>query len=147
MDRFPALAAGAVLFEDEAIIAVDKPVFVPSQAVREGGDELPARVRRWLRERDGKDVSLGIHQRLDALTSGVVVFAKNEVGNRELASAFEGRTVVKRYLAVVHGRGQPPEGLLEDRLLHERGVTHVDARGEPSACTVTLVERLSLIHI
>ncbi len=138
--RFPSLRKEAIVFEDAQLIAIDKPTFVPTQPAR-GDDDLPTRVRRFLTRRDGSDVALGVHQRLDALTSGVVVYAKAPAANAELAKAFESRTVEKRYLAVVHGRGPLPEGRLEDYLLHDHGITTVDRRGEAASSTVQVLER------
>lgn len=139
--RFPSLDLGAILFEDEDLIAIDKPLLVPSQSGRGEGDDLPTRVRKFLLARDGVDVALGVHQRLDALTSGVVVYAKRPEANLALAQAFEQRTVGKRYVAVVSGSGAPPVGRLTDRLRHERGVTRVDGSGEVAACTVSVLEK------
>lgn len=138
--RFPSRVP--VLFEDADLIAVDKPAFVPCQEAREGaGDDLPARIGRMLTSRDGSSPELGVHQRLDAATSGVVVYAKSSAGNAELARAFEGRDVQKRYVAVVESQERIPEGLLTDRLLHERGVTRVDPKGDEARCRVRLLER------
>ncbi len=139
--RFPSLEAGWILFEDEALVAIDKPAFVPCQSARGEGDDLPARVRAYLRARDGIDVSLGVHQRLDAMTSGVVVYAKTTEANTELAASFAQRTVEKRYLAVVEGKGAPPSGRLSDRMRHERGVTRLDGAGDAATCTVAVVEQ------
>ncbi len=138
--RFPSRLS--VLAEDADLVAIDKPAFVPCQEAREGArDDVVARLGRMLAERDGSAPSLGVHQRLDALTSGVVVHAKTDAGNAELARAFEGREVVKRYVAVVESQDRIPEGLLVDRLLHERGLTRVDPRGEEAIARVRLSER------
>jgi len=141
--RFPS--AVPLLFEDADRIAADKPAFVPCQEAREGaGDDLPARLARMLEARDGASPSLGAHQRLDAATSGAVLYAKSAAGNAELARAFEGRGVGKRYVAIVASRERIPEGLLVDRLLHERGVTRVDPRGDEAIARVRLIERRGL---
>ena len=105
---FPDLDAARLVYEDDAIVAVDKPPAVPSQpATTEGvADDLPTRLRAFLAARDGVregGVYLGIHQRLDRATSGVVVYAKKKEANRALAEQFEGRRVDKRYLAAVEG--------------------------------------------
>jgi 23S rRNA (cytosine1962-C5)-methyltransferase len=134
--RLPLLA------EDADLVAIDKPAFVPCQEARDGaGDDAVARLGRMLALRDGAAPSLGVHQRLDAATSGVVVYAKTAAGNAELARAFEAREVAKRYVAVVESRDRIPEGLLVDRLLHERGLTRVDSRGDEAVARVRLLER------
>lgn len=116
MDRarvWPSFRAEHVLFEDDDLLFVHKPAGVASQAADpERPDDLHTRLRLFLAER--RDAApehegsrrlpyLGVHQRLDRDTSGVVVFAKRPEINAGLAKVFEGRAVEKRYLAVVTG--------------------------------------------
>ena len=110
-----------IVHEDEDLIVVDKPAGMPSQAADEShDDDLPARLRRFLAARDAvpaESVYLGIHQRLDRDTSGLVLFTKRREANAAIAAQFEGRSVDKRYVAIV-GRGDvlPPSAQLEHRL-------------------------------
>jgi 23S rRNA pseudouridine1911/1915/1917 synthase len=46
----------------------------------------------------------GIVHRLDKMTSGLVVVAKNDVAHRRLSDQFKSRQVHKTYVALVHGR-------------------------------------------
>jgi len=55
----------------------------------------------------------GIVHRLDKDTSGLLVVAKNEATLRALQAAVKARAVVRRYLALVHGRVVPAEGTIE----------------------------------
>jgi 23S rRNA (cytosine1962-C5)-methyltransferase len=107
MDRariWPNFRAADVLFEDEDLLAVTKPAGVPSQAAHlERPDDLVTRLRAFLGERDRREPYLGIHQRLDQDTSGVLLFSKRPEVNAALARQFEGRTVRKRYVAAVEG--------------------------------------------
>ena len=67
-----------ILHEDDDLIFVDKPCGVPTQAADpEEPDDLVTRLSRHLRAQ-GKAGYLGVHQRLDKDTSGVLVFAKNK---------------------------------------------------------------------
>ncbi len=108
MDRarvWPAFRAEYVLFEDADLIAIHKPAGVPSQAAQpERPDDVVTRLRLFLAARDGvKDPYLGVHQRLDRDTSGVMLFTKRPDVNAALARQFEGRTLAKSYLAAVRG--------------------------------------------
>jgi 23S rRNA (cytosine1962-C5)-methyltransferase len=78
---------------------------VPSQAANpDRPDDLVTRLRSFLAERDGtREPYLGVHQRLDRDTSGVVLFTKRPEVNAALAKQFEGRTLKKHYLAAVSG--------------------------------------------
>lgn len=118
LDRLPAPAEPAarfsperVLYEDDALLAVDKPPGLPMHATADPGrDDLVTRLRRWLAARDGEaEPYLGVHQRLDAGTSGVVLFTRDPAANAPLAEAFARRAVLKTYEALT-ARGQrlPP---------------------------------------
>jgi 23S rRNA (cytosine1962-C5)-methyltransferase len=106
MDRsaiWPAFVPSWILHEDVDLLVVDKPETMPTHAAEEArGDDLVTRLGDWLEAR-GDDPYLGVHQRLDRDTSGVLVFARRKAANRSLASQFEGRAVEKRYLAAVEG--------------------------------------------
>ncbi len=55
----------------------------------------------------------GMVHRLDKDTSGLIVVAKNEKAHADLSVQFKERRVKKAYLAVVHGRLEPPEAVIE----------------------------------
>lgn len=55
----------------------------------------------------------GIVHRLDKETSGVMIVAKNEFAFRQLARQFKERSVRKEYLALVWGRLEPEEGVID----------------------------------
>jgi 23S rRNA pseudouridine1911/1915/1917 synthase len=61
----------------------------------------------------GGDLRPGIVHRLDRMTSGLVIVAKNDAALRELSSQFKNREVRKTYLALVHGRVQAESGEIE----------------------------------
>jgi 23S rRNA (cytosine1962-C5)-methyltransferase len=106
MDRthvWPSFRQEHVLYEDDDVLAVHKPAGVPSQAANpDRPDDLVTRLRAFLAARDGKgEPYLGVHQRLDRDTSGVVLFTKRPEVNAALARQFEGRTLTKSYVAAV----------------------------------------------
>jgi 23S rRNA pseudouridine1911/1915/1917 synthase len=61
----------------------------------------------------GQRERAGIVHRLDKETSGVLVVAKDEDSLQALHEQFRNREVRKIYLALVRGRVQPPEGIIE----------------------------------
>jgi 23S rRNA (cytosine1962-C5)-methyltransferase len=108
MDRariWPDFREAWILFEDADVIAVDKPAGVSSQAADPTSpDDIATRLKRFLVARSaGADAYLGVHQRLDRDTSGVIVFARRREANASLAAQFERRTVRKTYVACVTG--------------------------------------------
>jgi 23S rRNA (cytosine1962-C5)-methyltransferase len=122
MDRarvWPNFRPQHLLYEDADVLAVHKPAGVPSQAASpERPDDLVTRLRAFLAARDGgRDPYLGVHQRLDRDTSGVVLFTKRPEVNAALAKQFEGRTLTKTYLAAVRGwRSRAADATLDDLL-------------------------------
>lgn len=110
MDRarvWPDFRADDILYEDDALIVVNKPAGVASQAADASRpDDLVTRLRAFLARRDGKTVGaiyLGVHQRLDRDTSGVILFTRRPEANAGIAKQFESRAIKKRYVAAVTG--------------------------------------------
>lgn len=103
--------AAWILFEDPSLIVVHKEAGIAAQPVDEQDDtDLRSRLTRHLARRDGlnpEQVYLGVHQRLDRDTSGVVLFTKQREANAALAQQFEGRDIDKAYVAVVRGLAEP----------------------------------------
>lgn len=99
-DRVFALTFRDILYEDAALIAVNKPPGLPTHATADPNREnLFGIVKRFLAGR-GAPPYLGLHQRLDRDSSGIVVFTKDPAANPALAALFAGREVSKRYLAL-----------------------------------------------
>lgn len=58
----------------------------------------------------------GIVHRLDKETSGLIVVAKNDAAHNSLAKQFKNRTILKKYIALVHGSIQQDKGMIEAKL-------------------------------
>lgn len=100
MDRarlWPDFDDAWIVHSDDAIIVIDKPAFMASQAA---DPEMPDDVVTRLKAHLGTDY-LGVHQRLDRDTSGILVMTRRREANARMAAQFEGRAVKKRYLACV----------------------------------------------
>lgn len=108
MDRariWPDFRAEWVVHEDADILVIDKPVGVSSQAAdADRPDDIVTRLKRFLAPAgDGGDGYVGVHQRLDRDTSGLLIFARRREANAQLAAQFERRAVGKTYIACVTG--------------------------------------------
>jgi 23S rRNA pseudouridine1911/1915/1917 synthase len=133
----------SVLYEDEHLLAVDKPVGVvahPTYRHARGTllNRLLGRARDW---RPGERPSLV--NRLDKLTTGIVIAAKTPVAHAALQRVLSSAGSSKEYLTVVYGRvgmarGRIALGLGRDR----RRVIALTEGGVPS---VTDFERLSRV--
>jgi 23S rRNA pseudouridine1911/1915/1917 synthase len=92
-----------ILFEDDAILVVEKPAGMlvhPSRQVT-SGTLLNALCHHLSQHAPG--TRPGLVHRLDRLTSGLLVIAKTEHAHRVLARHFRERRVLKAYVAIVHG--------------------------------------------
>ena len=101
-DRAFVMVADRILFEDAALIAVNKPAGLPTQpTLDEARENLYAAVKKFLAARDGvAEAYVGLHHRLDRDTSGVVIFTKDKAANAGVARAFAEHLARKTYLAL-----------------------------------------------
>jgi len=96
----------AVLYEDDAILAIDKPagLTVHPGAGRATGTLVHRLLARYPEIAGvGGPGRPGIVHRLDRDTTGVMVVARTAAAYQRLSRAFASRQVDKRYLAVCHG--------------------------------------------
>jgi 23S rRNA pseudouridine1911/1915/1917 synthase len=107
-DRAFRLTPRAVLFHDAALLAVDKPPGLPTHPTADPArPSLVSHVEAFLRGAGGR-AYVGVHQRLDRDTSGIVLFAIDPGANEGLARAFAGRQVEKTYVALTARPGTLP---------------------------------------
>ncbi len=111
----------AVVYEDEAIVVVNKP---PGWLVEPlPGEEAGEATLRDLLEdrlRDGRRPRPLVVHRIDRDTSGLVLFALTPAARDALKGQFERHTPERTYLAVVNGRPVPPRGTWRDRLVWDK---------------------------
>lgn len=111
--RRAELPADSILYIDGDVVVVNKPSGLMSVPYEDEKDTLVDRTRiavdRLARERNSKGArpqpsELGVVQRLDKDTTGVLVFARNLDSKRALQQQFRVHSIDRRYLAIVHGR-------------------------------------------
>ena len=116
--RLPAVTADpgelVVLFEDEDVLAVNKPPLLP---VHPSGRHLSGTLIQMIHAVYGAEnegpVPIRLCHRLDRETSGVVLCGKNRAAHRKLMLQFERRQIEKEYLALVHGTPSKDEGMID----------------------------------
>lgn len=92
-----------ILYEDEDILAVNKPAGVLTHpAGMHYSDSLANQVAAYFQERN-LSVCIRPIGRLDKETSGIVLFAKNQVAAQRLQEQRETGVLEKQYLALVDG--------------------------------------------
>ncbi len=95
-----------ILYEDEAILVAFKPAGLPMHANLDTERvNFVSLLQKELGERDGNPGYLGIHQRLDLGTSGLVIFTRCQAANASLAKQFLEHSLSKIYLTMVTAPG------------------------------------------
>ena len=108
----PGLAL-AVLHEDDALVALDKPGGMPGHALdpRQRGTAAAFLLARYPEMADvGDPLAPGLVHRLDSGTSGLLVAARTRAAHCALRAALRARAVEKRYLAWVAGDASALDG-------------------------------------
>lgn len=141
-----------VMYEDDALIVLNKaPDIIVHPARSHLKGTLLSALAFHFQHRSGKGGSLstvgtefarpGVVHRLDRHTSGCIVFAKQDEAHWKLGHQFEHRRVDKRYIAVVHGRVEPPVDVIDlplgphpsrEKGYREKYVVRHDELGKPA---------------
>lgn len=122
-----------IIFEDQDLLVLNKPAGV---VVNRSHTQSEPTVQEWMEARLGLTGTIakptvsssddfpygtpeeifdqrgGVVHRLDKDTSGVLVLAKNPIAMAELMRQFKAREIKKTYIALVHGKLTPSEGII-----------------------------------
>src|SRR5574344_743357 len=95
-----------ILYEDNHIIVVVKPVGIPTQEDKTGDLDMLSIVKEYIKEKYNKpgNVYLGLVHRLDRMVGGVMVFAKTSKAASRLSKYIRERNFKKKYVAIVNGK-------------------------------------------
>ena len=108
-DRDAAYARSLVIYEDDEVLAFNK----PSGLAVQGGTKTTKHVDRLLSAwGEGTERPRLVH-RLDRDTSGVLLLGKTPAAAARLSGAFAKRRAEKTYWALVVGKPEPMEGIIE----------------------------------
>jgi 23S rRNA pseudouridine1911/1915/1917 synthase len=91
----------AVLYEDDAVVAVNKPAGLPAVPVK--GSDTPSAWALLSAELRRKRQRAFVVHRIDRFTSGILLFAKTERDRDALVRQFLGHAPSRQYLAAVRG--------------------------------------------
>jgi len=122
-----------ILYEDDEILAINKPRSMPVHPARNHREDTLANgVINYL-----KSSSFHVITRLDKDTSGVVLIAKNPVSAALLTEEIKNKRIKKEYVAVVNGVPQPPKGKITQPIKkrEERGILRCVSPGGKEAVT------------
>ena len=108
-----------ILYEDNHLLVIEKPVNVPVQEDRSGDEDVLTLLKNDLKIRYNKpgNVYLGLIHRLDRPVGGAMVFAKTSKAASRLSDALRRQAIKRVYLAIVRGKPKRPKGKLVHYLI------------------------------
>lgn len=120
-----------VIYEDNHLIAVNKP---PGYLVHSDGGEGPVLadwVKNYIKEKYGKpgDVFLGVVHRIDRPVSGVVVFARTSKALARMNELFRQKMVHKTYFALSRYLSPEESGTLIHHIVKDQARNKATAYG------------------
>ncbi|MBE3553482.1 MAG: RluA family pseudouridine synthase [Thermicanus sp.] len=110
-----------ILYEDNHLLGVVKPINIPSQGDESGDPDLLTLLKEDLKKRYHKpgNVFLGLVHRLDRPVGGSMIFAKTSKAASRLSETIRTHQLHKEYLAVIRGSLAQPKGRLIHHLMKD----------------------------
>lgn len=130
-----------VIFENDDFIVINKPPGLLSIPDREGKE---ISLKKILQEK--YDEIFTIH-RLDKGTSGLIVFAKNELSHKFLSQQFENRETKKIYLGLIIGSPENKKGTIDSPIMEhpvKKGTMVVNRKGKESLTAYEVLESFGM---
>lgn len=126
-----------ILYEDNHLLFVIKPVNMPVQEDRTGDPDLLNVVKSDIKERYNKpgNVYVGMVHRLDRPVGGVMVFAKTSKAASRISDVIRKQEMEKKYLAIVRGVPDKEFAHLEDYLVKnkKKNIVHTSTKENKEA--------------
>ena len=143
-----------VIYEDNHIIVVEKPINVPTCEDDSKDIDLLSLVKFYLKEQYNKpgNVYLGLVHRLDRPVGGIMVFAKTSKAASRLNEQIRENKIEKKYYCVVSGILKNKSDILKDYLLKDSKMNKVvvNKKGKYAELDYKVLaekENLSLIEV
>ena len=140
------LSQVVIVFQDDDILIVNKPAGLLT--ISDGYDPAQPYLKKYL---EGKFGPVWVVHRLDKLTAGLIVFARNPKTHRYLSIQFEKRLVSKKYSCYVVGTPDWQNRTIVSPLKVNADKKHrtlVDfANGKPAKTSFLIVNRLSWVTL
>jgi 23S rRNA pseudouridine1911/1915/1917 synthase len=139
----------AIVYADRELVVVEKPAGMPSvpdDTWQRGtlAQVVGLRLRKMGGQRGARQVPLGVVQRLDIDTTGLMVFARTAETHAFLKQQFSARTVKRHYLAIVAGQAQNTtyRSYLTEHKNGKRSSTRHKHLGKFACTKVEVIEQL-----
>jgi 23S rRNA pseudouridine1911/1915/1917 synthase len=111
----------SILYEDNHLLAINKPAGLPTMGAGHGHLTAADAAKEYLKRKYDKpgNVYLGVMSRLDAPVSGVLLFARTSKAAARLTEQFKQGTVEKTYWALANGKLDATSGEWSDWLVKD----------------------------
>jgi RluA family pseudouridine synthase len=129
-----------VLYQDESVIAINKPAGLPAVPVKDSDAPSALSLIRGELRRIGRQAFV-VH-RIDRFTSGVMLFAATETDRDGLIKQFLAHTPIREYLAVVRGHLVAAEGTLVHYFRRQGMFQKLTSEDDPMAARAELRYRV-----
>ncbi len=118
-----------VLYEDNHLIAINKPAGYLVQGDQTGDQPLTEYVKEYIKLQYNKpgDVFLGVVHRLDRPVSGALIYARTSKGLSRMNEVFRDRAIEKTYWAICTDQPAELEGQLEHFILKDKKANRAKA--------------------
>ena len=131
-----------ILYEDNHLIVVVKPANIPSQKDSSNDLDLLTMVKDYIKEKYHKpgNVYIGLVHRLDRPVSGIMVFARTSKAASRLCKDFNEHKIIKKYLAIVHGKVDNSGELIDKIEKGKDGKSFVSPNGKEAILDYELLD-------
>lgn len=121
-----------ILYEDNHLLIVEKPVNMLVQADKTQDEDLLTVLKKYIKEAYNKPgaVFLSLVHRLDRPVGGAIVYAKTSKAAGRLSDQLRRKVIKREYLGVVRGTVEKMEGRLENYLLKDNRKNEVTIVGK-----------------
>jgi len=141
-----------IIYEDEYLLLINKPVGLLSQEDQTGDPDVLTLCRRYLSRSQKNDPFLGLIHRLDRPVGGLMLLAKNRKAADSLSKQLRDRTIQKTYWAITAG-SPPRNGVLTHQLYKNRDanivnvVTDNQQKGKRAELSFAKLEESDDLHL
>ena len=131
-----------ILYEDNHIIVVVKPYNVLSQGDATGDRSIMDDIKDYIKVKYHKpgNVYLGLVHRLDRPVGGIMVFARSSKAASRLSKAFNEHSIIKKYMAIVHGKVSEKEELVDYIEKDKNGNSFISKNGKKAILDYELLQ-------
>lgn len=142
-----------IIYEDNHIIVVEKPVNMLSQSDNTKDLDLQTALKMYIKEKYHKpgNVYIGLVHRLDRPTGGLMVFARTSKSASRLSEEIRNKSFKKSYLAVINGKTKEKDTL--ENYLEKQGnisIISTKEKGKYAKLNYELIaykDNLSLVKV